>query len=184
MGNSGGISASLAGRYATALFALAAENKSVPAVEASLTKVKAALTESAELKALTTNPVISRVAAKTVIAAVAKSLKLDALTANTLGVLAQNRRLSEIAAVAGAFAMLAANDRGEVTADVTSARPLSAAQSKALSAQLKLRVGSDVAINAKVDPSILGGLVVQIGSQMIDSSIKTRLNSLATAMKG
>ncbi len=184
MGNSGGISASLAGRYATALFALAAENKSVPAVEASLTKVKAALTESAELKALTTNPVISRDAAKTVIAAVAKSLKLDALTANTLGVLAQNRRLGEIAAVAGAFAMLAANDRGEVTADVTSARPLSAAQSKALAAQLKLRVGSDVAINAKVDPSILGGLVVQIGSQMIDSSIKTRLNSLATAMKG
>lgn len=184
MGNSGGISASLAGRYATALFALAAENKSVPVVEASLTKVKAALTESAELKALTINPVISRDAAKTVIAAVAKSLKLDALTANTLGVLAQNRRLGEIAAVAGAFSMLAANDRGEVTADVTSARPLSAAQSKALAAQLKSRVGSDVAINAKVDPSILGGLVVQIGSQMIDSSIKTRLNSLATAMKG
>ncbi len=184
MGNSGGISASLAGRYATALFALAAENKSVPAVEASLTKVKAALTESADLRALTSNPAIARDAAKAVIAAVAKSLNLDALTANTLGVLAQNRRLSEIASVAIAFFMLAANDRGEVTAEVTSARPLSAAQTKALAASLKLRVGSDVAINAKVDPSILGGLVVQIGSQMIDSSIKTRLNSLATAMKG
>jgi F-type H+-transporting ATPase subunit delta len=184
VGNSGGISASLAGRYATALFALANEKKAVAAVEASLSKVKAALAESAELKALTINPVISRDAAKTVIAAVAKSLKLDALTANTLGVLAQNRRLSETAAVADAFSMLAANNRGEVTADVTSARPLSPAQSKSLAAGLKLRVGSDVAINAKVDPSILGGLVVQIGSQMIDSSIKTRLNSLATAMKG
>ncbi len=184
MGHSGGISASLAGRYATALFALAADNKSVAAVEASLAKVKAALSESAELKALTINPVISREAAKTVIAAVAKSLKLDALTANTLGVLAQNRRLSETAAVADAFSMLAANDRGEVTAEVTSARPLSAMQTKALSAQLKSRVGSDVAISAKIDPSILGGLVVQIGSQMIDSSIKTRLNTLAAAMKG
>jgi F-type H+-transporting ATPase subunit delta len=184
VGNSGGISASLAGRYATALFALAAENKSVPAVEASLGKVKAALSESAELRALTSNPAIARDAAKSVIAAVAKSLQLDALTANTLGVLAQNRRLGETGAVADAFAMLAASNRGEVAAEVTSARALSAAQTQALAAKLKTRVGSDVAINAKVDPSILGGLVVQIGSQMIDSSIKTRLNSLAQVMKG
>jgi F-type H+-transporting ATPase subunit delta len=184
VGNSGGISASLAGRYATALFALASEKKSVAAVELSLGKVSKALSESSELRALTANPVLSRSAAKTTIAAVAKTLKLDALTANTLGVLAQNRRLSETAAMARAFATLAANDRGEVTAEVTSARPLSAAQQKALSSQLKKRVGSDVAINAKVDPAILGGLVVTIGSQMIDSSIKTRLNSLATAMKG
>ena len=184
MGNSGGISASLAGRYATALFALASEKKSVAAVELSLGKVTSALNESVDLRALTTNPVLSRNAAKSAIAAVAKSLKLDALTANTLGVLAQNRRLSETAAMACAFASLAANDRGEVTAEVTSARALTPAQSKALSAQLKQRVGSDVAINAKVDPAILGGLVVTIGSQMIDSSIKTRLNSLATAMKG
>jgi F-type H+-transporting ATPase subunit delta len=184
VGNSGGISASLAGRYATALFALASEKKTVTAVEASLAKVTAALNESADLKSLTTNPVISRDDAKKAIAAVANSLKLDALTANGLGVLAHNRRLSEIGAMARAFSSLAANDRGEVTAEVVSARPLSAAQNKALSAQLKQRVGSDVAISAKVDPAILGGMVVTIGSQMIDSSIKTRLNSLATAMKG
>jgi F-type H+-transporting ATPase subunit delta len=184
VGNSGGISASLAGRYATALFALASEKKTVTAVEASLAKVTAALNESADLKSLTTNPVISRDDAKKAIAAVAKSLKLDALTANGLGVLAHNRRLSEIGAMARAFSSLAANDRGEVTAEVVSARPLSVAQNKALSAQLKQRVGSDVAISAKVDPAILGGMVVTIGSQMIDSSIKTRLNSLATAMKG
>ncbi len=184
MGNSGGISASLAGRYATALFALASEQKSVSAVEASLAKVSAALAELADLKALTTNPVLSRDAAKSAIAAVAKSLNLDALTANTLGVLAQNRRLGETAAMARAFNILAADDRGEVTADVTTARALTPAQNTALAAQLKKRVGSDVAINAKVDPAILGGMVVTIGSQMIDSSIQTRLNSLATAMKG
>jgi F-type H+-transporting ATPase subunit delta len=184
VGNSGGISASLAGRYATALFALASEQKSVSVVEASLAKVSAALAESADLKALTANPVLSRDAAKSAIAAVAKSLKLDALTANAWGVLAQNRRLSETAAMARAFNTLAADDRGEVTADVTTARALTAAQSKALAAQLKKRVGSDVAINAKVDPAILGGMVITIGSQMIDSSIQTRLNSLATAMKG
>ena len=94
MGNSGGISASLAGRYATALFALASEKKSVAAVESSLAKISAALSESDELKALTHNPVLSRDAATSAIAAVAKKMKLDALTANTLGVLAQNRRLS------------------------------------------------------------------------------------------
>jgi F-type H+-transporting ATPase subunit delta len=184
VGNSGGISASLAGRYATALFALASEQKSVSVVEVSLAKVSAALAESADLKALTTNPVLSRDAAKSAIAAVAKALKLDALTANTLGVLAQNRRLGETAAMARAFNILAADDRGEVTANVTTARALTPAQNTALAAQLKKRVGSDVAINAKVDPAILGGMVVTIGSQMIDSSIQTRLNSLATAMKG
>lgn len=184
MGNSGGISASLGGRYATALFALAGEQKKVAAVEADLAKLRAALDESAELKTLTTNPVLSREAAQNAILAVAKSMKLDALTANTLGVLAQNRRLDQIGAVANAFATLAANERGEVTAEVTTARALTAAQNKALVAQLKKRVGSDVAINAKVDPAILGGMVVQIGSQMIDNSIQTRLNSLATAMKG
>ncbi|NJM50157.1 MAG: F0F1 ATP synthase subunit delta [Sphingomonadales bacterium] len=184
MGNSGAISASLGGRYAAALFALANENKKVASVESDLSKLRSALSESAELKSLTTNPVLSRQDAQTAIAAVAKSMKLDALTANTLGVLAQNRRLDQIKAVAEAFASLAAQERGEVTADVTTAHPLTPAQNKNLAQQLKLRVGSDVAINAKVDPAILGGMTVQIGSQMIDNSIKTRLNSLATAMKG
>ncbi len=184
MANNSGISASLAGRYATALFALAQEKKSVAKVEASLAKVSAALTESSDLKALTTNPAISRSDAKKAVAAVAKKMKLDALTANTLGVLADNRRLEETAAVATAFATLASNDRGEVTAEVTSARKLTPAQKKALAAKLEARMGSNVAINENVDPSILGGLTVKVGSEMIDSSIKTRLNSLATAMKG
>lgn len=188
MDNSGGtianIQASLAGRYATALFDLARDAKAIDAVEKSMSAVTAALSESADLKALTSNPVLTRADAQKAIAAVAKSMKLDTLTAKTLGVLAENRRLGETAAVARAFSALAAAHRGEVTAEVTSAHTLTPAQMKALATKLKARVGSDVAIQTKVDPSILGGLTVRIGSQMIDTSIKTRLNSLATAMKG
>ena len=183
-GTSANIQASLSGRYATALFELARDAKAIDAVEKSMRAIAQAVRESADLKALTSNPVLSRSDAKTAIAAVAKAMKLDALTAKTLGVLADNRRLNETAAVARAFSTLAAAHRGEVTAEVTSAHALSAAQTKALLASLKSRVGSTVAIQTKVDPSLLGGLTVKIGSQMIDNSIKTRLNTLANAMKG
>jgi F-type H+-transporting ATPase subunit delta len=174
----------LAGRYATALFELARDAKAIDAVEKSMRAIAQAVSESADLKALTSNPVLSRTDAKKAIAAVAKAMKLDALTAKTLGVLADNRRLSETSSVARAFSTLAAAHRGEVTAEVTSAHALSAAQTKALLATLKTRVGSNVAIQTKVDPSLLGGLTVRIGSQMIDNSIKTRLNTLANQMKG
>ena len=183
-GTTANVQASLAGRYATALFELASDAKAIGAVEASLTTVMKALGESDDLRALTTSPILSRTDAKSAISAVAKSMKLDALTTKTLGVLAENRRLDEISNVARAFRQLAAAHRGEVTAEVTSAHALTHAQSTALAAQLKARVGTDVAINSKIDPSILGGLTVKIGSQMIDSSIKTRLNTLAQAMKG
>lgn len=183
-GNQANVQASLAGRYATALFDLAREAKAIDAVEASLAKVQTALSESSEFASLTTNASISRDAAKKAVAAIAKALKLDALTAKTLGVLADNRRLAETAGVARAFAALASAHRGEITAEVTSAHALSAAQMKALSAQLKERVGRDVAISAKINPAILGGLTVKIGSTLIDNSILTRLNTLANAMKG
>jgi F-type H+-transporting ATPase subunit delta len=174
----------LAGRYATALFELARDAKAIDAVEKSMRAIAQAVNESADLKALTSSPVLSRNDAKKAIAAVAKAMKLDALTAKTLGVLADNRRLNETTNVARAFSTLAAAHRGEVTAEVTSAHALSATQTNALLASLKARVGSDVAIQTKVDPSLLGGLTVRIGSQMIDNSIKTRLNTLANAMKG
>jgi F-type H+-transporting ATPase subunit delta len=182
--NQANVQASLAGRYATALFELARESKAVSAVEASLGQVQAALSGSSDFAALTTNAAISRDDAKKAVAAIAKAMKLDALTAKTLGVLAENRRLAETGAVAKAFTALAAADRGEMTAEVTSAHPLSAAQTKAIAAKLKERVGRDVAISAKVDPAILGGLTVKIGSTLIDNSIQTRLNTLAQAMKG
>ncbi|MEP9359507.1 F0F1 ATP synthase subunit delta [Sphingomonas sp. KR3-1] len=184
MENSAGIQASLSGRYATALFELARDSKSLAQVEASLAAVAQALAESADFKALTTSPLVARGAAANAVAGVAKSLKLDGTTANFLGVLAQNRRLGQLPAVIRAFRQLAAAHRGETTAEVTSAHPLSTAQVDALKQQLRTRIGRDVSIDLSVDPSLLGGLVVKIGSQMIDSSIKTRLNSLAQAMKG
>jgi F-type H+-transporting ATPase subunit delta len=182
--NSGGIQASLSGRYATALFDLARESKAIDAVGKSLDSLKAALAGSADFQALTTNPLVSRDAATKGVAAVAKALKLDKTTTSFLGVLAQNRRLGQLGAVIASYNALAAAHRGEATATVTSAHKLDAAQVTALKKQLKARIGRDVAVDLKVDPEILGGLIVRIGSQMIDSSIRTRLNSLAVAMKG
>ena len=184
MDHSSGIRASLAGRYATALFALAKEKNSIDTVQASLDTLSVAMAESDDLRALTSSPVLSREDAGRAIAATAKALGLDPLSTNMLGVLAANRRLDQIQAVIRAFSTLASDHRGEITAEVTSAHPLDDKQIDALKAQLKKRVGSDVSVSTAVDSSILGGLVVQIGSQMIDSSIKTRLNTLSQAMKG
>jgi len=182
--NSGGIQASLSGRYATALFDLARDAKAIDAVAESLSGLKAALAQSDEFRALTTNPLLSRNEASKGVAAVAQAMGLDGLTTNFLGVLAQNRRLSQLDKVIASFNALAADHRGEATAEVTSAHALDAGQVDALKQQLRTKVGRDVAVDLKVDPNILGGLIVKIGSQMIDSSIRTRLNTLAVAMKG
>ena len=182
--NSAGIQASLSGRYATALFDLARESNALPQVEASLGTVRDALAQSEDFKALTSSPLVSRVDAAKAIAAVGPVLGLDAITAKFLGVLADNRRLAKLPAIIAAFRSLAAAHRGETTAEVISAHPLSPDQVDALKQQLRTRVGRDVSVDLSVDPSLLGGLVVKIGSQMIDSSIKTRLNTLAHAMKG
>ncbi|CAN5377093.1 F0F1 ATP synthase subunit delta [soil metagenome] len=184
METSGGIQASLSGRYATALFALARENKSIDTVEASLATVRDALDQSEDFKRLTQSPLVSRKDAAGAVAAVSDVLGLDTTTKNFLGVLADNRRLSQLPAAIRAFRTLAADFRGETTAEVTSAHPLSDEQVDALKQQLRTRIGRDVSIDLTVDPSLLGGLVVRIGSKMIDSSIKTRLNTLAPAMKG
>ena len=188
MENSGGIqgniTAGLAGRYASALFELARESNTIDAVQKSLGTLKTGVTESADLSALIASPVVGRADAANAIAAVAKAMKLDSLTAKFLGVLAENRRLADLPKMIDAFAAIVADHRGEVTAQVTSAHPLTAAQLNELTANLKSRVGRDVTVAATVDPAILGGLVVQLGSQLIDGSIRTRLNSFAQAMKG
>lgn len=184
MENSGGIQASLAGRYATALFELARDERQLETVGASLAGLRTALADSAELRELTTSPLIGRDDATRAIQAAAGSMGLDPLTSNFLGVLAQNRRLGQLPQVIRAFNMLAAAHRGETTAEVTSAHPLDDGQVAALRQNLKSRLGRDVAVDLSVDPAILGGLVVKIGSQMIDGSIRTKLNNLAQAMKG
>jgi F-type H+-transporting ATPase subunit delta len=182
--HSGGIQASLAGRYALALFDLAEQGKALPAVEKGVAALGEALTASPALKALVSSPVVSRADAGRAVAAIAAQMKLDPLTSNFLGVLAKNRRLAELGNIVRAFAGLAAAHRGEETAEVTSAHPLDAEQVTALKAKLKSRLGRDVAVNLSVDPALLGGLVVKVGSRLVDSSIRTRLNTLAAAMKG
>lgn len=185
MENSGGIRASLAGRYASALFDLARDERQIESVSASLETVKSALSQSPEFRALTTSPLLNRKETAKAIAAAAESLGIDPLTRRFLGVLAANGRLVQLEAVISTFARLAADHRGETTAEVTSAFPLNHGQLAALKANLKARGdGADVAIDAKVDPAILGGIVVRLGSRMIDASIKTKLNTLALAMKG
>lgn len=182
--NSGGITASLQGRYAAALYDLASEAGQVTAVESDLAGLGQAIAASDELAALIRNPRVTREAASAAMANVAKLLKLSQLTTNFLGVLALNRRLAKLPEVVRAFAAIAAAARGEISAEITSAHPLSDAQLKALAEKLKAREGKDVKLSASVDPDILGGLVVRIGSTQIDSSIRTRLNTLAQAMKG
>jgi F-type H+-transporting ATPase subunit delta len=181
---SGGIQASLAGRYATALFELARDERQLEAVGASLAALKDGLRQSDALRELTTSPLIGREDALKAVKAVAASMGLDPISANFLGVLAQNRRLSQLPAVIRFFNLLAAAHRGETTAEVVSARPLDDGQVAALRSNLKSRVGRDVAVDLTIDPTILGGLVVKVGSQQIDGSIRTKLNTLASAMKG
>ncbi len=180
---SAGIQASLAGRYASALFDLAAENGTVTAVESDLETLASALTDSDDLQAVTTNPQLSRSEQGQAIAGVSQHLGLSELTTNFLGVLASNRRLSALGDMIRAFQLIAAAQRGEVTAEVASAHPLSDAQLESLRQKLTAREGRTVKLTSEVDPELLGGLVVTIGSQRIDGSIRTRLNSLAQAMK-
>lgn len=184
METSGGIRASLAGRYASALFELARDERQIDAVSNSLAALWGALETSPELRAVTTSPLIDRQDAGKAVAAAAAALKLDTTTSNFLGVLSRNGRLRQLPEVIRLFSRLASDHRGETTAEVTSARALDDDQIAALKRQLGARAGRDISIDARVDPSILGGIVVRLGSQMIDASIRTKLNTLAQAMKG
>ncbi|MFL6830307.1 MAG: F0F1 ATP synthase subunit delta [Sphingomicrobium sp.] len=184
METSGGIRATLAGRYASALFDLARDERQIDAVSRSLDALSQALVDSRDFAELVARPLVSRDEAAKAFAALAPKLNLDPITANFLGVLARNGRKRELRSVIRAFGRLAAEHRGEVTAEVVTARPLNDDQLAALKAQLRARAGRDVNIDMSVDPNILGGMVVKLGSQRIDASIRTKLNRLASAMKG
>ena len=147
-------------------------------------RLSQALADSRDFDQLVISPIIDREQTGNAFAAVAKQLELDPITTNFLGVLARNGRKRELRAVIRAFRTLAANHRGETTAEVVSAHPLNDDQVAKLKAQLRTRAGRDVAIETRVDQNILGGIVVKLGSQMIDASLRTKLNRLAQAMKG
>ena len=184
METSGGIRASLAGRYASALFDLARDQRQIESVGKSLDALGQALLDSKEFSELVSSPLVSREDAGRAFAALAPDLGLDPITANFLGVLARNGRKGELRNVIRAFGRLAAEHRGETTAEIVTARPLNDDQLAALRQQLRTRAGRDVNIEAAVDSNILGGIVVKLGSQQIDASIRTKLNRLAQAMKG
>ena len=181
---SAGIQASLAGRYASALFDLASEAGTVTAVEGDLDRLAEALDESAELRALIRNPEVSREQIGKVVVCMADYLGLTELTCNFLGVLAENRRIANLPGMIRAFHAIAAAQRGEVTAEVASAHALTDGQLATLEQKLRAREGRTVKLKTRVDRDLLGGLVVTVGSRRIDGSIRTRLNSLAQAMKG
>jgi len=181
---SGGIQASLAGRYASALFALARDQRQIEAVGRSLDALASALVDSKDFAELVASPLVSREEAGKAFAALASELGLDATTSNFLGVLAKNGRKSELRSIIRAYRRLAAEHRGETTAEIVTAYPLKDDQVAALKQQLRDRAGRDVNLETSVNPDILGGIVVKLGSQMIDASIRTKLNRLAQAMKG
>lgn len=177
------ISAGIAGRYATAVFELAREAKDLKALEADVDALQAALDESADLRSMIASPVYSRDAQSTAVAALAKAMKLSGTVANTLALMASNRRLFVLPQLLSALRDMIAEEKGEVTADVASATALTKAQADKLAKTLKASVGKTVKLNATVDEFLIGGLVVKVGSKMIDTSIRSKLASLQNAMK-
>jgi F-type H+-transporting ATPase subunit delta len=173
----------VSGRYATALFELARDEKSVDAILADLNQFDALLSDSADLKRLVRSPVFSAEVQMKALDAVMDRAGISGTSAKFLRVLTANRRLFAVSDVIRAFRALVANFKGEATAEVTVAEQLNDKNLDALKAALKTVTGKDVALNVKVDPSIIGGLVVKLGSRMVDSSLRTKLNSIKHAMK-
>lgn len=174
----------LAGRYATALFDLASEQKALDAVANDLKTLRQMMTDSADLTRLIASPVIGREDQAKAMTALAEHAGFNTLTRNVIGVLAMNRRLFALSDVIGSFLALLSESRNEIAADVTSAAPLSEQQVSAVAEALRQAMGRNVTVNTKVDQRLLGGLVVRVGSRMVDSSLRTKLQKLQLAMKG
>ena len=183
MSESASISSGIASRYATAVFALAKEDKKLKPLEADVDALNGALTGSADLRALVTSPLYSRKEMGQAISAVAKKMKLQTNMVNTLALMADKRRLFILPSLLTALRTRIADDKGEVTAEVTSAKALTKAQAASLAKTLKAQLGLDIKIKATVDDSLIGGLVVKVGSKMIDTSIRSKLNALQNKMK-
>jgi F-type H+-transporting ATPase subunit delta len=173
----------VAERYAGSLFELAAQTNAVAEVEKNLGRFEELLGGSADLDRLMKSPVFSAEDQLRAISAIADKAKIGGLVGNFLRVVAKNRRLFAVPGMIRAFRRIAAEQRGEVAAEVTSAHALTPAQQTELKATLKGVAGKDVSIAVTVDPSLLGGLVVKMGSRQIDTSLKTKLNSLKLALK-
>lgn len=173
----------IAERYATAIFELARDENALAKLREDADALSAALAESGDLRDLIRSPIYGREDQKAAIGALADKMGLQPLTANTLRLMADKRRLFVLPQLVDALRVLIARENGEITADVTAAQTLSDDQLGRLSETLKKTVGRDVNINLSVDESLIGGLVVKVGSKMIDTSIRSKLNSLQNTMK-
>lgn len=173
----------VAGRYAAALFDLARDESAIERIEGELASFARMLDDSDDLRRLVSSPAFSAEDQERAITAIVDKAGITGLTANFLRLVAKNRRLFAVPGMIEAFRELAARHRGEISAEVTSAHPMSDAQVTALKAALKETLGKDVTLSARVNPAILGGLIVKVGSRMIDTSLRTRLMTVKTQLK-
>lgn len=174
----------IAGRYATALFELADEKNILDQIAADLRGLKALLAESKDLRRLVRSPILSRADQEKTMEAVLEHAKADRITRNFVALAARNRRLFALPGIIDAYLAMLAERRGEVTAEVTAANPLSDSQQKTLAETLRKLVGAKVAVDLRIDRELLGGLIVKVGSRLFDSSLRTKLRKLELAMKG
>jgi F-type H+-transporting ATPase subunit delta len=177
------ISNGIAGRYASAMFDLAKEGKTIKALQGDIGAIDAAMAESKDLRDLLSSPVYTRDQQGAAIAGIAKKMKLSQTTANLLALMADKGRLYVLPAVIRTLREMLAVERGEVTAEVTTAKALTKVQNDKLAKTLTAQVGSKVTIKETVDEAIIGGLIVKVGSKMIDTSIRSKLNALQNTMK-
>ena len=183
MSESASISTGIAARYATAVFELAKDGKEIDGLEKDIDALDAALADSADFRGLIHSPVYSRDEQGAAVSAIAEKMGLSGTVTNTLKLMASKRRLFVVPQLVASLRSLIADEKGEVTADVRAATALTADQEQKLAATLKSSVGKDVKMNVTVDESLIGGLVVKVGSQMIDTSIASRLSALQNTMK-
>lgn len=177
------MSLSIAARYAQAVFEIAKEENALAQLESDTDALAAALTASPEFAAMIASPVVTREDQAAAMAAIAAKMGVSSMTANTLALMASKRRLFVLPQLVANLKSRIAAEKGEVTAEVTAATAMTPAQEKSLATSLKAKVGKDVKLNVTVDESLIGGLIVKLGSTMIDTSIKAKLSALQNAMK-
>ncbi len=174
----------LAGRYANAVFELAQDQKAIDAVSADLASLRRAMETSADLARLVRSPVFSAADHAKALSAILEKMGAHALTTKFVLLLAHKRRLFVLTQIIAAYERLVAKSRGEIDAEVTAARALSDAEIAELKTVLKSKLGKEPRLQSKIDPTLLGGLLVKVGSRMIDTSLRTKLDGLRAAMKG
>ena len=184
MAATGDIVSGVPGRYATALFELAQEEHVIESAAADLSRFQKLLDESEDLRRLVRSPVFSAEDQLAALDAILARAEIGGLAANFIRLVTRNRRLFAIADMIKAYRVLVAQSKGEVAAEVTSAEPLADAHLEELKAAIKASIGRDVDLALKIEPAILGGLIVKVGSRMVDNSLKTKLQNLRIAMKG